>query len=117
MLFRSNTAEEINIQSVDKNPQLKSLDLILDKFEESKIDVILYLTPHNLEYLDRLSDVDKENFSNIVKHIENNHNIHVNSLMQNYTLLEIWNSPNHITRAPQGSIYNEDIARMITEET
>ena len=57
--FYKNTAEEINIQSVDKNPQLKSLDLILDKFEESKIDVILYLTPHNLEYLDRLSDVDK----------------------------------------------------------
>lgn len=107
---------DIKISSVDKNPELKSLDMILNELEENNIDVVLFITPHNTEYINGLSITNKENFADILDHIERNHDIHINSLMQNYTDLEIWSSPNHITHGSKGLIYNNDVAKIILKE-
>ncbi|WP_160289410.1 hypothetical protein [Nitrosopumilus adriaticus] len=116
-IFYKNNAEVTKIPEPENNLQLQSLIFLLNQFENNNIDVILFITPHNSEYLETLNDVDKKNFENIIEFIENKYDIHVNSLLTNYTKSEIWSSPNHIVHGPKGFIFNQDIAKMIIEET
>lgn len=111
--FYKNTDSNMNIPAANSNLELNSLDIILNKLNENNVTVILFVTPHNSEFIDGLSDANKMNFKQIIDHVEKNHNIHVHTLEQNYTTLEIWSSPNHITHGPKGLIYNQDIAQII----
>lgn len=114
--FYRNTDVTIDIPSINHNIELDSLSIILKEFRENNVKVILFITPHNSEYIDGLSTSNKKNFEDIITRIEENHNIHVYTLLQNYTTLEIWSSPNHITHGDKGSIYNQDVAKIILKE-
>lgn len=106
----------IDIPTIDNNFKLKSLNTILNEFNNNNIKVILFVTPHNYQYLDTLSDINKNKFEKILNSIEEKNGIQINSLLTKYEDLEIWSSPNHITHNSQGMIYNEDISDMIIKK-
>lgn len=109
--YRNIDFDKFYIPPPSRNNELKSLEVILDRLEP--VPVILLITPHNSEYLNRLSDTNKVNFDEIIRHLVGRNNLKVESLMLNYSDMGIWRSANHITRAPEGNIYNEDVSDII----
>ncbi len=107
---------DFDIPSVENNSELLSLNIMLNNLKNNDIDVILYITPHNSQYVDKLSDINKKNFNNIIYYIEKTHDVHIYSLLTNYADIEIWTSPNHITHSPEGLIYSQDLATIIFKE-
>lgn len=112
-LLYKNVNVDFDVPSIEDSSELPAIDIMLNEFKNNNIDVIFFLTPHNSQYVDKLSELDKKNFDDVLQHIEKKHDLRFNSLLTNYTKLDIWSSPNHITHGPEGLIYNQDIAKII----
>ena len=116
-IFYNNYNEITKIPKPEKNPKLESLILLLDRFENNGIQVILFITPHNSEFLETVDELDKKNFENIIEFLEKKYDKQIPSLLTNYAKLDMWSSPNHISHGEKGLIFNQDIAKIILEET
>jgi len=110
---KANSDLSINISNIETNKDFIALKEILSTFTKNHIKTVIILTPHNSYFLDSLSDSDKENFSKIINEISLDKNLKVNSLMNNYSNINIWVSENHITHGLKGLQFNNDVGKII----
>ena len=104
------------IPPIQENIQYDSLKKIISKLNQNGVKVIIFVTPHNHSTIDSLSNNDKENFQKIISEIESNQNVSVYSLLQNYSNLDVWTSPDHITISKKGYVFIEDVSKFILKE-
>lgn len=98
------------------NERMNALSEIIEKFQKRDIKVVIFVTPvHKDYYIDRLSDYQKNSFEDVLKIIRERHHVDTYDFRYKYDNLPIWSDTSHIIQS-NGSIYEEDIARMIIEE-
>lgn len=112
-LLYKNVNVDFDVPSIENSSELPAIEIMLNEFKNNNIDVIFFITPHNSQYINKLSETDKKHFDEILHYIEKKYDIHFESLLTNYTDLEIWSSPNHVTHSSKGLIYNQDVAEII----
>ena len=103
------------ISQPDQNYQFNSLQKILDKFKENKIDFVIFTTPHHETYLDYVPDKDKETFDEILEQIEKKYNTGIYRLDEKYKNLEIFSNPTHIATETSQK-YSNDLIELIERE-
>ena len=104
------------IPTQEKNTQYDSFNEIISIFQQNNIKVIIFITPHNDSTIESLSDNDKKNFEQMILNIEINNDIQIYSLLQNYSKMNVWTSPDHVTLSKDGFIYSKDISNIILKE-
>ena len=104
------------IPTQDKNIQFDSFNDIISIFHQNNIKVIVFVTPHNDSTIESLSKNDKMNFEQMLSNIEKNNDVKIHSLLQNYSKIDVWTSPDHVTISENGFIYNKDISNIILKE-
>lgn len=108
--------EFYGIGSVADNENMIALEDIISKLQKHHIKIIIFTTPQSKYFLDTLSDSDKKNFESILQQISDKSGIRIYQLNNNYSNLNVWNDPTHVTFGNNGAIYNNDIARIILGE-
>jgi len=104
---------KINLKN---NPEINSLEKIIETLQQNNVIVILFSTPHHTFYTDLISDSDKNSFDLILKELSQKYDLEVYYLENKYSTLNIWVGTNHIAHNPNSMIYSEDISKMILKE-
>jgi len=104
------------IPSYNENHQAFFLDIILEKFDNAGIKVVLFVTPSTQIYLDSIPFEKKETFYSIIQILSQKFDLQVYDLSQRYSDLQIFYNLNHVAINPKSSIYSNDISSIILEE-
>ena len=104
------------IPNMEKNVQYHSTIKLISTLQQNNVKLIFFITPHNYSTINSLTETDKENFYKIISNIESNQKIQVFSLLENYSEMNVWTSPDHVTISKDGYIFNDDISNLILEE-
>ena len=105
-----------------QNPEIEdsnyfALKQIIEKVEKNNIKIVLFTSPLHNNYLETLSEKQKNNFSIILKNLEKDYKLKIYNFEDRYTNLKIWGNISHISYNNTVTIYNQDIAKMIMGET
>lgn len=101
---------ELDIFYKDRN--LISLEVMIEKFKENNIQVILFSTPLHKNCFDKGSDSANILFQNTIVEISKKHNIDFYFLHDSYWNYDLWTDTDHLTF--QNSFrYSDDIAQII----
>ena len=100
----------------EKNKQFQNFKSMMMKFEENNLKVVVILTPIRESSMEKISQINKDNFDLIITAISVSLNISVYSLMENYEDEEIWRNTDHITNDVPGLVFSEDVAKIILKE-
>lgn len=95
----------------------RALKQIIEQAENNKIKIVLFTSPLHTYYTDKLSEKQKGDFVTILKEIHEQYGVKIYDFENKYTGLDVWGNISHISYNKTVTVYNEDIARMITEET
>ena len=106
----------INIGSIIENKHVSDLNLIIEKFQKNKIDVIVISTPLHQYSLDQISLETKANFSGILEKIRNIYDVKIYDFSDKYASEDIWANVSHVSYNKKSNIYSDDIADIIITE-
>ena len=106
----------INIGSIIENKHVSDLNLIIEKFQKNKIDVIVISTPLHQYSLDQISPETKANFSDILEKIRNIYNVKIYDFSDKYASEDIWANITHVSYNKKSNIYSDDITDIIITE-
>ncbi len=115
--FQSYTAPFTEINEPEKNTELKALKDIINKLQENHIKVIIFTTPQHKFYLESLPNSYKESFNSILKNLSSTEHLQIYSLQYKYKDLKIWNDITHVAANENSTIFSQDIAKIILNET
>jgi len=106
------------IKSPEKNMDVLALKEILTKLREHNIKVIIFTTPYKKSYFDMLPNSYKQVFDSIINDIAKQNGVKAYLLDNKYeNFTNIWADFNHIALDKKITIYNDDIAKIILNET
>ena len=108
--------KSINIGSIIENKHVSDLNLIIEKFQKNKIDVIVISTPLHQYSLDQISPETKANFSDILEKIRNIYNVKIYDFSDKYASEDIWANITHVSYNKKSNIYSDDITDIIITE-
>lgn len=94
-----------------------SLKKIVTSLEKNNIKVVLFSTPVHEIYIDNLSDYQKQQFSEIIFKLKSENNISFYDFENIYHGRNVWADDTHISYYEKNSIFNKDIANMISKES
>ena len=100
----------------EKNKNFQNFKSMMAKFKENNLKVVVILTPIRESSIDKISQINKDNFDLIITAISVSLDIPVYSLMKNYEDEEIWRNTDHITNDVPGLVFSEDVAKIILKE-
>ena len=100
----------------EKNENFSALKEIIKKLKENDIEVIIYSTPHNKNYLDSMRESDKQIFATFLSIISNEFDIPVYQLHDKYTNEQIWYDNSHLAQGNSEILPNVDIGQIILDE-
>ena len=92
-----------------------ALSKIIEEFDKESIKIVLFITPVHQIYIDRLSDYQKNSFENIRKNLSEKYGVKIYDFRYRYDDLPVWSDTSHIIQT-NGTIYDDDIAKMIIRE-
>ena len=113
---QGNNQKPINIGSIIENKHVSDLNLIIEKFQKNKIDVIVISTPLHQYSLDQISLETKANFSGILEKIRNIYDVKIYDFSDKYASEDIWANVSHVSYNKKSNIYSDDIADIIITE-
>lgn len=116
LYYNTHPNEFYGISSVSDNENAIALEEIISKLQKHHIKIIIFTTPQSRYFLDTLSNPDKKNFNSILEKISTDCGIRIYQLNDNYTNLNVWNDPTHVTFGGNGTIYSNDISTIILGE-
>ena len=100
----------------EKNENFSALKEIIKKLKENDIEVIIYSTPHNKNYLDSMRESDKQIFATFLSIISNEFDIPVYQLHDRYINEQIWYDNSHVALGNNKILHNADIGQIILDE-
>lgn len=100
----------------DRNKNLIALKKTIHELRKNDINVVVFVTPYNKYHIDQITNYETESFNSILQNISSESNITIYSLYDKYSDLPIWRDIDHITGNKTGTIYSEDIAKIILKE-
>lgn len=106
----------IQFHSFGENIHVSNLNIMIEKFQKNKIDVIIFSVPLHQYSLDQISPETKGNFSRILEQIRNTYDITVYDFSGKYANEDIWANITHISYNKKSNIYSDDIADIIITE-
>ena len=109
--------QPINIHPITENKHVNNLNLMIEKFQKNKIDVIIFSAPLHQYSLDQISPETKGNFSRILEQIRNTYDITVYDFSGKYANdNDIWANITHVSYNKKSNIYSDDISSIILRE-
>jgi hypothetical protein len=100
----------------EKNENFSALKEIIKKLKENDIEVIIYSTPHNKNYLDSMRESDKQIFDTFLSIISDEFDIPVYRLHDRYINEQIWYDNSHVALGNNEISHNVDIGQIILDE-
>ncbi len=94
-----------------------ALKQIIEEVEKNDIKIVIFTSPLHKYYLETLNEKQKNNFSVLLNNLEDEYNLKIYNFEDRYIDFDIWGNISHISYNKEVTIYNEDIAKMIIEET
>ena len=100
----------------DRNKNVIALKKIISEFHKNDIHVVLFVTPYNKYHLEQMTNYETESFNSVLQNISSESNITIYSLYDKYSDLPVWRDIDHISGSKNGTIYSNDIAKIILNE-
>ncbi len=99
------------------NENYRAIKKIIEDAKKSNIKIVIFTSPLHEYYLETLSQKQKKDFSRILNNLEDEYDLKIYNFEDRYHGLDLWGNISHISYHKNVTIYNEDIAKMIIEET
>jgi hypothetical protein len=100
-----------------KSKHIDAMEIMIKKFQENNIPVVLFTTQHHKLYLETVSDKDKKNYFLIIDKLEKKFGIKHFDFHDKYSDLETWANGDHLSLISEGSImFSDDILEIIKKE-
>ena len=110
-----NCGYTLEFGEIFRNEEIVSLNKMIKKLHENKIDVIIFSAPHHKNCIDNLNEKSLKRFDEIIKIIGNNNDINYYYLHNSYRNYDSWYDETHLTF--QNSFpYTNDISKIIITE-
>ncbi len=93
-----------------------SLKLIISKFKENNIDLILFTTPLSNHSLNNISEKDKQEMMHFLNNLADEYDIEIFNFYDRYIDLNIWTDPQHVAYNKNSLIFSDDILQIIIDE-
>lgn len=97
----------------ENTQKIKDLKIIIKKFKENNIEIVIIITPIFKTFLDSLDSNSKKYFHEKLKNISNEFKVDVIDFSERYNNYEIWMDASHIALNEKSEIFSEDIAEII----
>ena len=99
------------------NKNMEALKQMIDLAKKNDIKLVIVTSPLHELYLETLSEKQKDDFSSLLNTLEKNYELKIYDFENKYGELNVWGNISHISYNKEVTIYNQDIAKMILEET
>ena len=104
------------IYPINKNRTFDSLKQFIHKLQENEIEVIIFTTPHNKNWLSQVPIQQKEIFDSMLINLETEFNFEVYRLHDKVSSMSVWKDHDHlVAHNPETDFYSEEIAKMILD--
>ena len=102
------------IYPINKNRTFDSLKQFIHKLQENEIEVIIFTTPHNKNWLSQVPIQQKEIFDSMLINLETEFNFKVYRLHDKVSSMSVWKDHDHlVAHNPETDFYSEEIAKII----
>ena len=108
-LVVSNTVNKIN----ETDDHVQDIIKIINVLHSNNIKVVIFSTPAQHDYLDKISEKDQKTFISKLNNLGNDLDVPVYHSFENFKDLEIWSDLIHITTSKQENRYNELVVDFI----
>jgi hypothetical protein len=108
--------ESINVISLNENQEYFDFVKIISKLKKNNIEVIILVNPLHETLLKKIKIENKNNFDEIIKKIQNEHNVKVIDLSNKYSKEEFFVNADHISLNNKSNLVNKDIGNIIIQE-
>lgn len=108
-----NMIDEYTIHNSKETQYLKE---IIKKFQENKIKIVLFKTPHHQYYIENIPETTINDFNILFNEISIELNVNVYDFFDKYADLPIWVDLEHVSFNEKSSIYTDDVTNMILLE-
>jgi len=105
-----------NIEKKKSNEQFQYFKKFLQEMKNEEIEVIVFTTPVQKYYLERMLDQDKKEFQLMLNEIIKENNLKIYEFSDKYAELQIWYNLSHVSYNKKSMIYSEGISEMIISE-
>lgn len=102
--------------SLKENGQIKDFNLMIEEFQKSGIEVVIFTTPLHNYSLDQISPKTMKNFSHILENVQQKFKVKVYDFSDKYVNEKVWANINHISFNKEANVYSEDISEKIIFE-
>jgi len=111
----SESVQEFLITEED-NEQLSYFKKIIKKLQENDVKVVVMTTPYHISNIEKIPDVEKRIFYQILSNIEDEFDVKVYDYNNKYDHLPIWRDGSHIAFNEKAIVFSDDVAQMIIQE-
>jgi hypothetical protein len=102
------------IYPINKNRTFDALKQLIHELHDNDVEVIIFTTPHNKNWLNQLPIQQKEIFESMLNDLEGEFNFKVHRLHDKVDSMEIWVDHDHlISHSSETDFYSEEVAKMI----
>jgi hypothetical protein len=109
--------ESVHLDPPSKNKEVIALQEMIDLLHKNNIKIVIFTTPHQKFFVDGVPQTQKEIFNSILQYLNANSNVKIYDLTDKYADLPIWLNIEHVAYNPASSIYSNDIANIILNES
>lgn len=104
------------IYPINKNRTFDALKQLIRELHDNDIEVIVFTTPHNKNWLNQLPVQQKEIFESMLFNLETEFNFKVYRLHDKVDSMDIWIDYDHlISHNEKTNFYSEEIAKMLLD--
>ena len=116
--------EELREKSVSKlldiripnDEQIQYFKSILKTYDDEDVKVVIFISPLSDYALESIPVEEKKKFFELLSDIEDEFNVKIYDLSEEYSNLTIWRDPTHVAYNPSALVFSDDIAKIIINE-
>ena len=97
----------------ENNVNFKKLIEIAKILQKENIPLVIFSTPHSKPFLEIIPKDDLRSFQQKFNNLVHDFNIPTHHFYDSYQDLDIWADPTHVISDEKGTIYNQDIIKLI----
>lgn len=111
-----NAPISVSMDNSENNEQIVALKEIISTLKQNSIKIVLFTNPHHKIIIDNISDSEMQKYTSMLKKVASDYHTDIFFLHDKYVDMNIWRDPYHIAIQPQGSVFTNDIQKIIVQE-
>jgi len=104
------------IDPIEYTKNVNALKAIIKELKNNEIEVVIFTIPLPQVFLDKVSNSDKELFTDTLHDISQEFDVQVYRLDEKFSDMDIWRDYWHVTKSEKGLVYGKEIVQIIKNE-